>query len=67
MNAFPQTDDRIECIGPLPLPRKGAHAWKVILKSESKEGLSEYTRNVLEVLKEERGLRITVDVDPIAI
>jgi primosomal protein N' (replication factor Y) len=67
MNAFPRTDDRIECIGPLPLPRKGIHAWKVILKSASKEGLSEYARNVLEVLKEERGLRITVDVDPIAI
>lgn len=64
MNAFPRTDDKIECIGPIPLPRKGVHAWKVILKSASKEGLSQYARNVLEVLKEEKGLRIAVDVDP---
>ncbi len=67
MNAFPQTDDKIECIGPLPLPGKGIHSWKVILKSASKERLSQYAKNVLETLKKEKGLRLVVDVDPIAL
>jgi primosomal protein N' (replication factor Y) len=67
MSAFPRTDERIECIGPIPLPKKGLRAWKVILKSGSKEGLSRYARNVLTALKEEKGLRIVVDVDPITI
>ncbi len=67
MSAFPPTDDSIECIGPIPVSKRGIHAWKVILKSALKEGLSNYARNALEVLKEEKGLRVVVDVDPIQV
>ncbi len=66
-SCLPRADDGIECIGPIPLPGKRVHAWKLILKSALKERLSEYARNILEVLKEEKRLRITVDVDPITI
>jgi primosomal protein N' (replication factor Y) len=66
-DAFLCKDDKIECIGPVPLPGKAVHRWKVILKSALKERVSGFARNVLEVLKEEKGLRIAVDVDPIAL
>ena len=67
MNTFSRADDTIECIGPIPLPRQRGRAWKVILKSASKETLSQYAKGVLELLKEEKGLRIVVDVDPITL
>lgn len=63
-DAFAPSDE-IEIFGPLPLPSKRKHVWKVILKSVSKGNLSEYARNIMGILKEEKGLRTVVDVDPI--
>ncbi len=67
MRAFPSTDGSIECIGPIPASKRRTHVWKVILKSALKERLSRYARIALEVLREEKGLRVVVDVDPIAV
>lgn len=55
----------IEVIGPIRLQRTGSQACKVILKSVDREGLHAYAANVAERLREEKGLRLAVDVDPI--
>lgn len=62
-----QNENTIEIIGPVRITSRGTHSWKLVLKSPSKERLHGYARNFLENLGKEKGLRITVDVDPISI
>jgi primosomal protein N' (replication factor Y) len=67
LNALTPSDDKVETIGPLQTVKKGTSAWKVLLKSTDRERLSLYARRILAALKEIKGLRTVVDVDPISI
>ena len=60
-------DKKVEVIGPLFITKKGMHLCKVIVKSAHRENLYRYALGVLESLKKRTGLRISVDVDPIAL
>jgi len=66
-DALKPSGERIEIIGPLDLSRKGTHIRKVILKSSAKEELRVYAREFLNRLKDQKGLRVVVDVDPISL
>ncbi|MGD1076050.1 MAG: primosomal protein N' [Thermodesulfovibrionales bacterium] len=66
-DALTPSGERIEIIGPLDLSRKGTHIRKVILKSAAKEELRAYAGQFLNRLKDQRGLRVVVDVDPISL
>jgi primosomal protein N' (replication factor Y) len=67
LNALTPSDDKVETIGPLQTVKKGTFTWKVLLKSTDRERLSLYARRILAALKEIKGLRTVVDVDPISI
>jgi primosomal protein N' (replication factor Y) len=67
MNALTPSDEKVETIGPLHTAKRGAHIWKILLKSPEKERLSVYAKKILNALKKEKGLRTVVDVDPISI
>ncbi len=60
-------DTAIEMIGPLHTSKGGNHVWKVVLKSTKKERLGAYAKRVVDALREEKRLRIVVDVDPISV
>jgi primosomal protein N' (replication factor Y) len=65
--ALPPEDEKIEIIGPLDLPGKATHTYKMILKSQAKERLRLYAKEFLTNLKHEKGLRVIADVDPISL
>jgi primosomal protein N' (replication factor Y) len=67
MDALKPSGERIEIIGPLDVSQKVTRAWKVILKSSAKEQLRLYAGAILDRLKDQKGLRVIVDVDPISI
>ncbi len=67
MNSMKPLDKKVEAIGPLFITKKGIHLCKVIVKSTHRENLYRYAQRVLEDLKKRRGLRISVDVDPIVL
>jgi primosomal protein N' len=66
-DALKPSGERIEIIGPLDRSRKRTHIQKVILKSSAKEQLRAYARDFLDRLKDQKGLRVVVDVDPISL
>jgi primosomal protein N' (replication factor Y) len=67
MDAMEPTDKKVEVIGPLFITEKGVHLCRVIVKSPHRDSLYRYVRKVLESLKKGKGLRISVDVDPITL
>lgn len=71
VNALPSLDDKIEVIGPLPDSNSrfqtSGFSWKVIFKSQAKERLHVYAREFLENIKGEKRLKVTADVDPVAL
>lgn len=71
VSALPSLDDKIEVIGPLPVSsikfQPSGFNWKVIFKSQAKERLHVYARKFLENIKGEKRLKVTADVDPIAL
>lgn len=66
-DTLPASVANVDIIGPMILSKKGKHTWKILLKSSSRQGLGRYARRFLDVLKNEKGLRVTVDVDPISL
>jgi len=67
LNALVLPDKEIECIGPLLLRKGRSHSSRIFLKSRAKEKLHLYAKRLLGNLRGEKGLRIVVDVDPIAL
>jgi len=67
MDSMKPFDKKVEVIGPLFIIKKGVHLCKVIVKSVHRENLYQYAQGVLESLKKRKGLRISVDVDPIVL
>lgn len=58
---------KVEILGPAPSPisrKKGMYRWNLILKSDKVEDIVSLLRNVLGSRRRERGVIITVDVDP---
>lgn len=66
VKALTPADGTTEIIGPSHTTEKGAHIWRVILKSAEKQKLGVYARRIVSSLRQEKGLRIVVDVDPIS-
>jgi primosomal protein N' (replication factor Y) (superfamily II helicase) len=67
MDAIEPAGGKVEVIGPLFITEKGVHLCRVIVKSHHRDSLNRYVQKTLEGLKKEKGLRISVDVDPIAL
>lgn len=57
----------IEVMGPYKTAVKGKTAWKLLLKSLSRQKLHDYARSLSEEFTKEKGAKITIDVDPISI
>jgi primosomal protein N' (replication factor Y) (superfamily II helicase) len=66
MDAIEPAGGKVEVIGPLLTTEKGVHLCRVIVKSRHRDSLNSYFRKTLEDLKKEKGLRISVDMDPVA-
>lgn len=71
VSALPSLDDKVEVIGPLPDSslrfQTSGFNWKVILKSQAKELVHLYAKKFLENIKGEKRLKVTADVDPVAL
>lgn len=67
MNALTPSDDSVETLGPLRTAKKGTYSWKILLKATDKERLGAYAKRLLDALREVKGLRTVVDVDPISV
>lgn len=67
LDALPPTDEKIEVIGPLNMTAGKLFTWKLILKSAAKERLHLYAKIFLENIKGEKRLKVTADVDPVAL
>jgi primosomal protein N' (replication factor Y) len=57
--------DGVEALGPIAsLTKKGRRVWKILLKAPSRKGLRQA---VGQALRELKGRRVTVDIDPISV
>jgi primosomal protein N' (replication factor Y) len=61
------SDGEVDVIGPSSSSRQGTYIWKVLMKSRVKEKLNRCARAFLDQLKDKKGIRTVIDVDPISL
>lgn len=66
-NAAAFSDREVEVIGPSSSLRKGIYIWKILMKSRVKEKLNVCVHEFLKQLKDKKGIRTVIDVDPISL